>query len=259
MAYELDLDRYVDAVEEVLTETLDFVRGLDAEQAALGTDCPGWTVSDNLAHMVGLEQVLAGSPEPAVDVPDLDHVRNEIGRYMETHVQARRGLPLQVVADELAGFLPRRVEQLRALAAGGDQPVAGPFGERPLSASLPIRVVDLWAHEQDIRHAVGEQARTTGSAAGLVIGRTLSAWSSGLPDRIDADATLRFIVDEPSASTTEIVIGDGGPTLEISAGVDVLTRLGFGRGDPTDVLAGARVEGPDEMRDAVVHHLAFTP
>ncbi|MGB7236501.1 MAG: maleylpyruvate isomerase N-terminal domain-containing protein, partial [Rhodococcus sp. (in: high G+C Gram-positive bacteria)] len=88
------VNELVDAVEEVLTETVAFARTLTEADGDRPSDCPGWTVKDNLAHMVGLEQVLAGAPDPAIDLPNLAHVRSDIGRYMEGHVQIRRGLPL---------------------------------------------------------------------------------------------------------------------------------------------------------------------
>ncbi len=259
MTADTDLELLVTAVEEVFTETLALVRGLDDEQGGLPTDCPGWTVKDNLAHMVGLEQVLAGGPEPDVEVPDLDHVRSDTDRYMETHVQARRALPLSVVADELAGFLPRRLAQLGAQVRAGDVEVPGPFGPRRLSASLPIRLLDLWAHESDIRRAVAVPVRLTGTAPALVARRVLEAWASVLPSRLGGDATLEITVTDPPGHHTTIVVGSGGPLLRLEGDLDLLSRLGFGRGDPHGPLASVVTGGADELVATLAPHLAFTP
>lgn len=83
----------IEAYEDVLTATLQLAREISDEAATLPTDCPGWSVHDQLSHMVGLEQVLAGSPRPTIDTPDLPHVRGDIGALMEQMVHVRRELP----------------------------------------------------------------------------------------------------------------------------------------------------------------------
>ena len=63
------IDELIDAVEEVLTSTLELARTLTPEQGELPTGCPGWTVQNNLAHMVGLETVLSGRPRGNAAAP----------------------------------------------------------------------------------------------------------------------------------------------------------------------------------------------
>ena len=127
---ELSNADLVDGVEDVLSSTLSLARTITEEQGRLPTDCPGWTVKDNLAHMVGLEQVLNGAPEPDVELPPLDHVKKDFDAYMERHIHIRRGLPVSSIADELAGLLPRRIEGLRSTVAEGDAWCEGPSASR---------------------------------------------------------------------------------------------------------------------------------
>ena len=103
----------IDAVDDVLLTTLSLVRDLSEDDADLPTECPGWTVRDQLAHMVGLEQVLNGAPQSDIELPPLDHVRNEIDEYMERQVHIRRQLPMAAIAGELAGLRKRRLSSLR--------------------------------------------------------------------------------------------------------------------------------------------------
>ncbi|MEQ9161950.1 MAG: maleylpyruvate isomerase N-terminal domain-containing protein, partial [Ilumatobacter fluminis] len=56
----------VEAIDDVMLQTLSLARDLTEADADLPTDCPGWTVRDVLAHMVGVEAVLQGAPQPAV-------------------------------------------------------------------------------------------------------------------------------------------------------------------------------------------------
>ena len=57
-----------DAIDDVLLTTLSIARDLTEDDADRATECPGWTVRDQLAHMVGLEQVLHGDLGAAVGV-----------------------------------------------------------------------------------------------------------------------------------------------------------------------------------------------
>ncbi|MCP3990447.1 MAG: maleylpyruvate isomerase family mycothiol-dependent enzyme [Actinomycetia bacterium] len=244
-----------DAVEEVLAATLSLARELTEEDADRPTDCPGWSVRDHLAHMVGLEQVLSGSPEPDIELPPLAHVVTDFDVFMEKLIHVRRDLPVAAIADELAGLVPRRMAQLRAQVGEGDPEVPGPFGQRPLSLSLPIRVFDLWAHEQDIRRALGRQPRIEGQAAEISLDRVLLGWTAGLPKRVEGvDGRLVVRVTAPVESETEVVVGAGGPEVTLTGDLGQVTRVFCGRGGVADVMAG----DPD-LAAAIRNHLAMTP
>lgn len=249
------IDEIIDAIDDVLLTASSLARDLTEQDAELATECPGWTVRDQLAHMVGLEQVLSGTPHPDIELPPLDHVSSEIDVYMEQQVHVRRQLALGAIADEMAGLRPRRVSELRRLAAEGDQLVAGPFGERLLSASLPLRAFDLWAHEQDIRRAVGLPVRTDCSAAELALERSLLGWSAALPTRLGIDAELVISMPGSNRSETRVVLGDGGTTVALTGDLGQLTRWFCGRSGPTD----ADVTGDPALVEAVRHGLAMTP
>ena len=207
--------------------------------------------------MVGLEQVLAGAPPPTVELPDLPHVHGDIGRFMELGVHVRRGLPLVAVVDELAGLRPRRVAELRALVADGADPlVPTPFGERPLSAGLPMRVFDLWAHEQDIRRAVGLAPRTDGLAAEISIDRTLALWRRALPSEAEGvDGELVIEVTGPEPSSLSITLGAGGPVATLRGDLGDITRVCCGRVVPGDDL----LTGDPGLVEALRPKLGLTP
>jgi uncharacterized protein (TIGR03083 family) len=251
----------IDAFEDVLVSTLQLVRQLTSQDATRTTDCPGWTVQDQLSHMVGLEQVLAGSPPPAVAVPDLPHVHGDLGRLMESISLVRRDLPLAAVADELAGLLPRRMEQLRAAAAQGDPDVMGPMGPRKLSAAMQVRVFDLWAHEQDIRRAMGMPARIDCAAAGVALHRSLTAWETVLPGAVDElNGRLVVTASGPHAATRTYTFGAGdGGSAQLRGDVGSLTWLACGRGKPESLGDAISFDGDAAVIAAVGPALGFTP
>lgn len=245
----------VDAVDDVLLQTLSVARDLSESDADLPTDCPGWTVRDVLAHMVGLEQVLQGAPQPAVDLPDLDHVVNDFDRYMEQQVHIRRRLPLAAIADELAGLRSRRTPTLRSLAQQDDPVVPSPFREQPMSKAMPIRVFDLWAHEQDIRRAVGLPPRVDCAAAEISMERSLLGWTHAIPELLDRPATVVIDVDGRPDLSTEIEVDGGGDEVVIRGDLATLTAVFCGRGEqPAGVL-----EGDDALVAALDGRLGLTP
>lgn len=242
------LEQLIDAFDEVLAATEALARTLSEADGERPTECPGWTVKDQVAHMAGLEQIIGGAPAPEIELPELAHVHGDTGRFMELSVHVRRGLPLVAVVDELAGLRPRRVAELRALTVGGDNPlVPTPFGERPLSAGLPTRVFDLWAHEQDIRRAMGHPPRIDGLAAAVSLDRVLAMWPRALPPAAEGvDEELVIEVTGPQPSTTTITLGAGGPVATLRGDLGEVTRVFCGRivpgddlltGDPTLVAA----------------------
>lgn len=254
MAAERTNSELVDAVDDVLLQTLSLARDLSEDDADRPTDCPGWTVRDVLAHMVGVEQVLQGAPQPEVELPDLDHVTNEFDRYMEQHVHIRRQLPLSAVADELAGLRSRRIPTLRALASQGDPVVSSPFQEAPMSTAMPIRVLDLWAHEQDIRRSVGLPERTDCPAARVAMERALLGWTHVIPKLLDQSATVTIDVVDADLATTFDVDG-GGESVDIRGDLATLTRVFCGRGEQPDGV----VTGDDGLVNALAGRLGLTP
>jgi uncharacterized protein (TIGR03083 family) len=246
----------IDAIDDVLLTTLSLVRDLSENDAGRPTDCPGWTVRDQLSHMVGLEQVLDGAPQSDIELPPLAHVVSELDQFMERQVHIRRQLPLAAIADELAGLRKRRISNLRRLAADGDPDVAAPFGTRPLSKALPTRVFDLWTHEQDIRRAVGLPVRESCTAAEVSVDMAVHRWSAAMPKLLDGnDATVVISVSAPYERSVEIRIGAGGPVATIAGPPGEITRAFCGRGVPS----GDLVSGDPGVVALLEGRLALTP
>lgn len=259
------VDLYQDTLEQIASD----VAGLSATEASLPTGCDGWTLHDQISHVVGLEQSLSGADEPTVEVPSYEHVNGEVGEYMETHVEARRHLPVQAVIDELNGLIPRRLAQVRAQAAEGDIDVRSALGGmRPLSKTLPIRIMDLYAHELDIARALGRTPRTNGSVADMSMKQAMGAWSGLLPHRVKDHCSLTISVTAPDELEHSIQFGASdedaddsadAPHARLQASRDTIFKLAFGRGNVDDVLGEATITGDQSVIEAIKPFLAFTP
>ena len=150
----------VDLLEAVWASYADACTGLTEEQWKAPTDLPGWSVQDNVVHIVGIESSVLGRPAPEHTPPDLEHIRNDIGRSNEVWVDSRRSWSGADVFAEFREVTGERIAQLRTF---GDAEFSAeswtPAGPGTVRDLLPFRVFDSWAHEQDIRRAARVRAR----------------------------------------------------------------------------------------------------
>lgn len=256
----------LDAMHDAVDGFLEVVATLGEDDWDRPTGCPGWTVRDVVAHVVGLEDVLTGGAEPDVDVPDLPHVVNDVSRYTERHVLVRRGRNPRDLIDELGAVVARRRRQL----AGDLEAMVPSFlgGEQPLSRSLGLRAFDIFSHEQDIRRAVGRPGHLDGPAAAACLRRILRGLGAYLPDRVVADeATLIVQVAGAQADVLWLDLGSGevldaepaDPTVTMTFDFADLVPLACGRDDAPDPARVAEVAGNDALAARVLTSLAITP
>ena len=85
------LDDLVEAFAQTAQAVIALGHGCGEQDLAQTTDCPGWTVHDQIAHVVGVEAWLEGHKDPRVDLPQYEHIRNELGKKVEYAVEVRRG------------------------------------------------------------------------------------------------------------------------------------------------------------------------
>src|SRR5690606_9589099 len=104
-------------LELTWASVLELCADLTEAQWKTATGCPGWTVQDQIAHLIDFEATLLGRPRPEADLPaDRAHLKNPLGEANEVGVEARRPLPGAAVLEELREVTVARSAQLRALA-----------------------------------------------------------------------------------------------------------------------------------------------
>ena len=83
------------------------------------------------------------------------------------------GCPRTELIDLLRAAIEARRAALQADPPKAGDDVLGVMGNPvPADRSLPIRVFDLWAHEQDVRIAIGRPGNEDGPAAGSAATRS---------------------------------------------------------------------------------------
>ncbi len=266
--------------DEVLVEQLDAVWSsmsalggdLDELEWKRPTEVPGWTVQDNLAHVVALEWSLLGEADPAHEIPDdLPHVKNDVGRHNEVFVDSRRRSSGAEVLAEFRAVTARRLAQLRSytpedFGAESWTPV-GPGVVRDL---LPFRIFDAWVHEQDMRRAVDRPGDLDSAVAAAALERVIGTMPYVVGKKAAAPdgSTVVFELSGPLARTVAIGVegrarlldeAPATPTVRIVTDVETFTRLAVGRLDPAATLAAGsvRCSGDEGLGSRVVEQLNF--
>jgi uncharacterized protein (TIGR03083 family) len=266
----VEISARVDTLEQLYASLGGLCAELRAAEWELPTGCPGWTVKDNLAHVAGLDSELCGEPVPAVDLPDLERLKDPLKRHMELAVEARRAIPPPELLDEFRGVSRRYVAELRGLLASGDPDptTRGPMGfSGPMSRAVPIRIFDVWSHEQDIRRATGRNGNLAGEAVEVSLDRMTQRLSTTLGEAgIPPGTRVAIELTAPAPRRFELVVGeplegDGGEpaaTLRLDL-LDFIARVCGRRDGHGEYLGTVEVSGDPEVGARLVEHLAITP
>ena len=181
-----DLHGLVEAYAQTTRAVVDLGRSCSEADFTLQTECPGWTVHDQIAHVAGVESMLEGHRDPEVEVPDYDHLGNELSHLTERAVEVRRNRRSQDVVSELEHVLGQRLSSLRSPGLSADSIIPGPFGPAEAATVAMMRTFDIWAHEQDIRSAIGRPGDLDSPAAAVFVQQALAR----LPRAVARDAKV---------------------------------------------------------------------
>jgi len=262
-------------LESVWADIAELGEGLTAAEWNRPTDCPGWSVKDNVAHMIGTENMLRGVQPPPVEVGNAPHVHNDFGKFNEQWVLTYRNRP---GADVLADFhevTKSRLEALRALPPEEwEKEGFTPEGRAPYRRFMEIRVFDCWYHDQDIREALDRPGFLEGPAADLSLHKIVT---KGLPyvvgkkaavppgstvvlDIIGEPAIAAAVGVPPAGRAALLDVVPDSPTVRIHLDRRTFARLAGGRwsGGRARADGWVKVEGDATLGKRVIDRLAFT-
>ena len=274
MASNIPKDRTVAALEEVWASLGDLLGELTDEQWRLPTPLPGWSVQDNVSHVVGTEAMLAGEPGPDVEIDREanEHVRNDIAAFNEQWVESLR----DAAPDEvLSRFRELTAARLAALEAMTDDEWNAesftPAGKDTFGRFMQIRVFDCWLHEQDIRDAVDRPGNESGlavevvldemaTALGFVVGKKAGATTGQAVTfaLTDGGAVVRELHVEVGERAAVVPALSGAPTVVLTMPVGVMTRRCAGRVGPDDLLDQVVIDGDLELASKILANQSYT-
>ena len=260
----------VDRMEKVWQSIATMCSSFTEDQWKMPTDCPGWSVQDQLSHLVGAESGILGHQAPAHAPAVADYVRNDIGRSNEVVVDWRRTWPGAKVLEEFQELTAQRLHLLRSLTVEDfAAETQTPIGPGTMTDFLAIRIFDAWVHEQDIRRAVGQSGHLDGPVAEHSVGRLAMAMPFVVGKKVQAadGATVVFEVTGPGGRV--LPIGMEGPrakaldsvplqpTVRLTMNTETFACLGCGRWEPTAAIRSANVEiqGDEELGQRILDQM----
>jgi uncharacterized protein (TIGR03083 family) len=265
-----------DATVTLLAEefTALAVLGASIDPAGWGapTCLPGWTVRDNLSHVIGTESMLLQRTAPERQGEDGGHVRNAIGAANEQWVDAMRGLSGPDMLARLDEVTSARLAALRSMTqADFDAPSWTPAGpNETYGRFMRIRHFDCFMHEHDMRGALGRPDRDdpahVGSALdevstglGFIVGKR-AQFPTGASVRIDlTGSTPRTFLVQVAERAGLVDALDGEPTVQVELPAMLFLRLTGGREAAAAHLGDdVRVQGDSELGQRLIDNLAFT-
>jgi uncharacterized protein (TIGR03083 family) len=263
----------VDELIEVWASVVEACAQLDDEQWDRPTDCPGWSVKDNLSHLIAIERMLLGDPSPPALTEAPAHVRNPLGELNEAWVEARRRVPGAEVLAEFVDTTNRRIDALSAMTAE-EFAVVGwtPVGDAPYREFMATRLLDTWAHEQDMRRALGRPGGRNGAGEREVLDRceqTMPYVVGKLVAPPDGTSVL-FAVTGVLGRQVLVSVDEGrarlapaspahAPTVSLTMDQDDFWRRCYGRSGPEASAPGGpvAVDGDVALGHRVLANMAF--
>jgi uncharacterized protein (TIGR03083 family) len=247
------------------------LESLPPEAWAAPTDLPGWDVSDNVAHLIGIEATLLGDPAPdaAPELAERSHVHNDLGAMNEAWVESFRGVPPDEVLARYRQVTARRADALRAMTDEDfSAPTWTPVGEADYGRFMQIRTFDCWFHEQDIREAVGRPGNVDGAAAQEALDEVARMLGYVVAKRAGAPqgSAVTFVLEGPIRRELHVVVDgrarvaaelDREPDVTIRLASDLFMRLAGGRVAATQVLDRVQLEGDTELARTILDRLGY--
>jgi uncharacterized protein (TIGR03083 family) len=258
----------IDKLDAIWRSVSDLGDELDEAQWKLPTELAGWTVQDNLSHLIGTERMLQGLP--AADAPAHigEHVKNPIGQFNEAEVEARRGLSGADVLAEWNALVDLRRETLRG---ADDQYFAKemptPTGPGTMADFLHIRVLDCWIHEQDMRRALDKPGHGDGAAAAHTIDRLLRTIPIVVGKRAATPEGGAVVIDITGGVTRHVVCEVNGgraaivesatdqPLTTVVMDSDTFIVLATGRQPASAIAERIELSGDHDLGQRVVDNL----
>ena len=259
---------YVAAWRQNADDIQELCAGLSAEEWALPTDCPGWTVQDVVAHLAHVEYVLATG-----DDLRLDGLTNVIvSAYTELGVGERRGRDPQELLDELRNSVEKRAVALQPLPE--DPSVTAEITPGGVTWSwdtlLRNRALDMWVHEQDIRRTIGKPGgmdapgaqittMTLGAGMPYVLGKKVKpATGTMVVWRVTGEVPFEIAAEVgEDGRASKIKASPHNPTARLTMSTEAFTIIAAGRRGPDGL--GVAIDGDRILGNTVLAAMGVTP
>ncbi len=261
----------VGALDLVWTSLGELGDTLSEREWMIETECPGWTVADTLAHIIGIEATILGRPTPDHEPAGGPHIKNDVGAGNEIWVDWYRQRTAAEVLTDFRVVTRERLAHLRVQGYDFGAESWTPVGPGTVRDLLPFRIFDSWIHEQDMRRGLGRPGDADTEPAALSLDRIQAVMPMVVGKRVSPpDGTVvAFTVTGPVGRSFAIAVTAGRAgfcdsvpaeaSAHLEMDTDTFVRLASGRGDPESILGTGHVAitGDPNLGRAVVGRMNF--
>jgi uncharacterized protein (TIGR03083 family) len=247
---------------------IDLLRRLHADEWARPTVCPGWSVKDVAAHVLGDH---VGRLAIHRDGHHVEHPRDGeafsvfLDRINEEWVTAARRISPPMLIEQLATTGDQIVEFWRTVdldALGGPVRWAGPE-PHPYWLDVAREYTEYWTHQQQICDATGRAGLTGAYYRGPVIDTFLRGLPHTLRDVTVPEGTaLQVVVTGSGGGSWACTRGAGrwrldreqhpGPAARLELDADTIWRLCTRGITPGQAAEHARIDGDRSLAAAAL-------
>ena len=202
------LDALLQDLRDEQADLVALVRGVDLRTP---TPAQGWDVGDTVAHLRGTDvqaRIAASTPAEFV-VPE------DLAGFLQGQLDEGRALGHRLLEDWQERF-EEMLAAFRSLPPGTRVPWYGP----PMSPAsfVTARVMELWAHGQDVADALGVERTPTARLRHVChLGVRTRGFAYAVHERVPPDGDVRVSLTAPDGSLWEWGEGDDavtGPALD---------------------------------------------
>jgi uncharacterized protein (TIGR03083 family) len=274
MASNIPKDRTVAALGEVWASLGELLGELSDDEWRLPSPLPGWSVQDNVAHIVGTDAMMAGEPGPSIEIDRgaNEHVRNDIGVFNEQWVESLRAVPSNEVLSRFRELAGARLATLDAMSEDEwNAESFTPAGKDTYGRFMQIRVFDCWLHEQDIRDAVGRPGHETGLAVEVVLDEMATALGFVVGKKAGAapGQSVTFALTDGGVVVRELHVEVGEraavvpalaapATVTLTMPIGVMTRRCAGRVGTDELLDHVAIDGELDLASRILENQSYT-
>lgn len=235
---------------------------LTADEWAVQSLCPDWTVHGCTGHLAAVESVLAGW------TPDGDNLPfSGIGPFMESI----GGLSGPELAEKATGIFHQRRSELGAITdAELDAASPTPVGPGTYGRFMAVRVFDFWVHHRDMTIPLGRESMDGGPAAeqaleevhmslGYIAGKKIGLEDGmGMAFHLTGPIEQDLFVKVDGRASVVDQLAD--PDVELTMDSTTFIMLACGRIDPQEQIDAGKVtwSGDDAWGHKAATSLRFT-
>lgn len=233
-------------LRESQADIVNLLSSLSPTDLALPTSCPGWSVRDQIGHLIDMTEMLVRGLEEAADgqTEGVFEPAKMAGATQEGAIKRAALLPLAQLKrdfEDASGQLLKLLEQRDPQS--WDDPVPHPYlGSCPAVQFAGFALLDWFIHPWDIRTALDQNPVPRSDQMALLVVGLINMF----PKRLNLHRSrnmrgrFRFIIEKPSDPNQEtnrldVVLAKNAVTIEPNVGDDVAADLTF-KGKASDVV-----------------------